>query len=280
MAQIRFPVGLCPCGSDKEWKPVPSAPRNYRHCCGKARGVTGSTVFHLTSYSVCDLFYGMLIFANAHTGVPSTFLQTHFNLVTSSAFNFGHKIRTQMALIDRDRRIGGEGGDVEISTQLLGNVRSPNTRGRGTIRVVSVADDTCVLSCIVNTAERRTMLPFLRRVIVPGSCLVTRQENLISILRDKGRYRDFDDLTFRPAQSTLKEGIAMQFFNLFKRRGLRTYRSISRVHYWLYLKEFEFRFNRRNCQEQTFFDLISSFPCANRATIAALVEENNIGRKK
>jgi hypothetical protein len=56
----------------------------------------------------------------------------------------------------------------------------------------------------------------------------------------------------------------------FRRPLKYNYRRVDCENLWLYLKEFEFRFNRRRRSEETFWDLVGAFPACTDQSVRQL----------
>jgi transposase len=275
---IREKSWQCPCGRDASWTLSKQSIRIARHPCGRAWGITGGTAFQSSTFRLRDIFYTMLLFANSANGLPSTFLQSHLGLGPSSATNLARKVRFQMALIERDRTVGGEGCTVRIETRVLGRIRTAGRYGKGRARLLFVSDGDAVVACVIPTIKRRFMAPFLRRVIGEGSKLVTSQPALRDALTEGGRYKDFRTLEASDSYADFRSSPSYKYFRYLNRCLARTHRSVSRENLWLYVKEFQFRFNRRESKQSIFWELVSQFPHTDKLDRAKVRSEADFVR--
>jgi len=203
----------------------------------------------------------MLHFANSHEGVNSGFLERHLGVSHTHVCAMTRKIRMHLAALDQFNKVGEEGKQVLVRLEkLLGvNVKVPGGQNRAS--ALFVADGEQILSTVVGRARRHLLRMIIQRKVCAGAIPVTDCSWTYRALSDCGRRRPIVELlpTFMLAKPGSPDPIR-SFLSHFKRPMINNYRRVDKVYLWLYLKEFEFRFNRRQRSHEVFGDMISAFP--------------------
>ena len=185
------------------------------------------------------------------------------------------RIRLQMAAIDSDRVVGRPGEPVMIRLQSVIWVRT--ARGmwnRARYLIMGSGDD--VLTYVIGDARRHKVRDFVERRAASGARVITDCPDTFNLLSEydsriplaqfiHGGWNDYFDTT-----DTLRA------FQHYFRKPLRVqHKRVDMDKLWLYLKEYEFRFNRRYKSKSIFPDLISKFPVMTRSEIENLQIQNS-----
>jgi transposase len=140
-------------------------------------------------------------------------------------------------------------GEVEVDESYFGGHRKGH-RGRGAAGKVPVFGilkrNGWVYTRIVNDVSRDTLRKVIRTNVVPKSVIYSdsfRSYNGL-VLDGFKHYRINHAKTFAQGKRNHINGI--ENFWGYAKTKLRHYYGISRKHFYLYLKEMEFRFNNRN----------------------------------
>lgn len=249
--------GCIRCGRLSQWHPSNSG-RIYKHSCGQSRSVTGQTVFAGTKIPLRDIFYAMLLFCNFRSGLPTSFLERHLGLSHKAAFRIGTRIRHQMALIEGRRQIGGPGEFVEVGETAIKHIRTCRA-GPSRLSILSLGDGRNVTSRLIHRRRRRYILPVMDEILKSGSLLVTRSEDTLNHITEYGRLRSEIRLIETPSPISDRD-VLQPYWKQLKRVLTNTYSHQSEQNIMLYVREFEFRFNRRARGREMFWDLVSEFP--------------------
>lgn len=122
--------------------------------------------------------------------------------------------------------------------------------------------------------------PYRLRVLVgtrihPDAKVVT---DCYQTLRVVSSYREYHRLAFDPSYIARAEDgydAIMAFMQSFA-RGVRVqHKHLRMPSVWLFLKEYEFRFNRRDRSHETFSDMLSAFPSLASSAFETLRAWNN-----
>ncbi len=140
------------------------------------------------------------------------------------------------------------GGEVECDGSYFGG-RRKGPRGRGAAGKVPVFGllkrDGKVYTCIVEDVSRKTLRQIIRTKVVPESVIYTDGFRSYDglVLDGFKHYRINHQQCFAASKRQHINGIE-NFWGYAKTR-LKSYYGVSRGHFYLYLKEMEFRFNNR-----------------------------------
>ena len=247
-------------------------PRVFLHPCGAMRSVTAGTVLERTKLTLRQTFYAMLLFCNSGTGISAHFLSRHLGISLRGAFQLGHRIRAQMALVEGIHQVGGEGVDVFIDEMLVRHSSAyPDEEGGSKKIIFGIRD--CRRLTLFSLSNRKftTIYPIIEARVRTGSQIVTDGYASYkklgaygwkhSVVNHSKEWKNIEGYTHAPIDS---------IFRLIRRSLKVCYFHISSMYLWLYLKEIEFRFNRRMAGEEMFFNLIESFPASTEEAMSSI----------
>ena len=204
-------------------------------------------------------FFAMYLFANSRSGVSAKELERHLGVTYKCAWRIGHKIREYMAKVDKEMPLDG---DVEADETYVGGKRA-GTKGRGakgkTIVFGMAKRKGDIMAKIVPDVKRKSLWPIIERNIKLGSTIHTDE------LRS---YRGLDRMGFK--HRTVNHGAGQYsdgdchvntlegFWARLKLSIRGTHVHVSGKYLERYVKEFEYRYNRRREPYLIFADLISN----------------------
>ena len=204
-------------------------------------------------------FYAMFLFTNSRHGVPAKELQRQLDVTYKTAWRMAHEIRKYMAKVDGETPLGGT---VEADETYVGGKR-PGKRGRGaagkTVVFGMLERGGDVMTKVVPNVRKRTLQPIIAENVEPGSTLHTDE---------LGSYKGIDRAGYRHA--TVNHGLGEYVSGDSHVNGLEgfwarlklairgTHVHVSRKHLPKYVKEFEYRYNRRKRPDAMFGDLVAS----------------------
>ena len=251
----------CKCGKPYRWYRIRKLKR-YGHPCGNGIYPLGGTIFHKTRIPIRHWFLGMLFMTNSRSGVSSHFLQRMLGIHPPTAWHMADRIRLQMALLEGRRTVGGPGKLVYVDETLMKGVRTRGRRGGGKAILFGMRDADHVVSAVVPNRSKPVLFDILRERVHPDSILVTDAWPAYRNLREAGWRHEI--VNHAAGQWVNRRGYSTapveQYWAYFKRSFRATYLHAERTNLWKFLKEFEFRYNRRNCADTLFPDLIGRFP--------------------
>ncbi len=209
-------------------------------------------------------FYAIFLFTTSKHGVSGKELQRQLGVTYKTAWRMAKLIREHMAAVDGEEPIGGEGVVVEVDETFVGGkTTGMDWRKRKSVVMAMVERDGIAIAKVVPDQTRGSLKPQILANVEKGSELHTDE------LRAYQK-------TFHPAEYTHKtvnhgqgEYVAEDgtttnqvenFFRHLKNSISRTHISVSPKYLETYVKEFEYRFNRRMRPETMLDELLSRFP--------------------
>ena len=205
-------------------------------------------------------FYAMHLFSNSRHGVPAKELQRQLDVTYKCAWRMAHEIRKFMAEVDGETPLGGT---IEADETYVGGKRSGGKRGRGapnkTIVFGMLERGGDIMANVVPNVRKRTLHPIIAANVDPGSTVHTDE---------LGSYRGIDRAGYR--HETVNHGLGEYVSGDSHVNGLEgfwarlklairgTHVHVSQKHLPKYVKEFEYRYNRRKRPERMFGDLVAS----------------------
>lgn len=234
-------------------------------------------VFSRSRISLQLWFYAMLHFANSAESVTGPFLGRQLEVSEPTAFRLAHRIRWHMAALDDQIQIGRAGTPVVIRLTKILRVINRQANTQNSAMVLLICDGTRVDSTVIVRPRKKEIHAIVRAKVNPLSHLVTDCHWTLRVVGAYGSARPIaeyvpDFYLGRAGSENQNQGF-MQYFNLsFSNQ----FRGVSLENAWLYLKEYEFRYNRRNRSAETFRDLVSRFPSFDQKNLDRIKARNFI----
>jgi len=202
----------------------------------------------------------MLHFANSQEGLNVGFLERHLGISYLAAFRMAQRIRWHMAEIERITPLASEGQDLEVRVESLRRVRS-GTSGLNRATVLFAARDGKIDCEVISACRQHIALEAVASIVPSHGKLRTtcyRTARLFSAYGARRPRAEFVPCYFvdHPDQVDAIKGFQSYFLWPFQTH----HKHASQQHLWLYLKEFQFRYNRRHRSADTYWDMVSAFP--------------------
>ena len=236
-------------------EPAYSCPR-----CGHHIHPMVGTPFEKSRTPLQKWFYAMYLFTTTRHGVSAKELQRQLGVTYKCAWRMGREIRKYMAKVDGETPLGGA---VEADETYVGGHR-PGKPGRGaggkTVVFGMLERGGDVMAQVVPNVSKRTLYPIITENIEPGSTVHTDEF---------GTYRKLDREGYKHKTVSHKLGEyvngdchvnGLEGFWVRLKLSIRgTHVHVSRKHLQKYVKEFEYRYNRRKRPGAIFGDLVANF---------------------
>ena len=223
------------------------------------------TFMHRSHLPLHKWFLAMHLFSTSKHGVAAKELQRQLGVAYATAWRMAHKIRGHMANTDDEWPLGGGGGkDIEADETYIGGKASGGKRGRGapnkSIIFGMLQRGGDVMTKVVPNVKKRTLQPIIRANVMAGSTIHTDELRSYSGLHNQGFHHKKVN---HGAGKWVSKGSHVNSIESFWARlklSIRgTHIHVSKQHLWKYMKEFEYRYNRRNRPDAMFGDLIAAF---------------------
>lgn len=221
------------------------------------------TFMHRTHLPLHKWFYAMHLFAVSRNGVAAKELERALEISYPTAWRMAHKIREHMAETDGEWPLGGPGDDVEVDETLVGGKvkgKGRGYRGNKTVVMAMAERDGDVMAKVVPDVKRRTLEPIIRENVEQGSTVHT--DELQSYLRLEAagfKHESVNHSAGEYVRDNCHVNSVEGFWSRLKNAIRGTHVHVSGKHLQKYVKEFEFRYNRRKRPGSIFADLVSNF---------------------
>lgn len=259
--KLRYgPEARCPkCGKGKLYRLAKEPAWSCSRCGNHVHPMVG-TPFALTRTPLQKWFYAIYLFSMSRHGVSAKELQRQLGVTYKTAWRMGHEIRKFMTKVDGDDQLSGH---VEIDETYIGGYRKGEP-GRGSSNKMIVMGmlerGGKLMTRLISTTDRKTLLPQILRNVKPGSTISTDEWNAYKALPKHGYVHgrvnhSKEEWVDGIHHTNSIEGV----WSILKRSIQSTHIHVSRKHLWKYLGEFEYRFNMRGTPEFMFSRLLLSF---------------------
>lgn len=258
MERIRWPEGpICPhCKSDGPFYDIKgkTARKGVRTCkkCRKQFTVSVGTVFERSHIPLNKWLYAIFAMNASKKGVSANQLHRELGITYKSAWFMAHRIREAMTEDPSGSKLGGMGQVVEVDETYVGGSWERNTRARGQEKAIVVGlveRDGKARTYHMPNATRGFLQSLIRLNVDDSTHIMTDQFQ--SYKRLKAHFAGHDAINHSKeyVRGIVHTNFAESYFSLFKRGVMGTFHHISKEHLPAYLREFEFRWNRRKVSE-------------------------------
>ena len=209
-------------------------------------------------------FYAIYLFSTSRHGVSAKELQRQLGVTYKTAWRMSHLIRKHMADTDGEWPLGGSGGgDVEADEIYVGGKRSGGKRGRGapgkTVVFGMLERGGDIMMKVVPNVRKRTLQPIIKQNVEKGSAVHTDELKSYNGLSKAG----YEHETVNHGAGAYVDGdchvSGLEGFWARLKLSIRgTHVHVSKKHLQKYVKEFEYRYNRRKRPDAIFGDLVES----------------------
>ena len=267
---VRFGQGhTCPsCERPSNWYRI-KAERAYScQWCGYHLHPTVGTPFQQTRTPLQLWFYAIHLFTTTRHGVSAKELQRQLGVTYKTAWRMGQLIRDHMAEVDGETPIGGEGKTVQIDETFVGGRQAHGKRGgdpaRGKTIVFGMMETGGeIVTHVVPNRKAASLYPLILDAVQAGTSIHTDEYSTYLNLSAKIGYAH-ESVNHRAgeyvcARTGATVNALENFWRHLKCSISGTHTSVSAKHLVRYVKEFEFRFNRRGDAASMFPALISTF---------------------
>ena len=226
---------------------------------------TANTFMHRTHLPLHKWFFALFLFSTSRHGVAAKELERQLGVSYPTAWRMARLVREHMARVDGETPLGGpDGGNVEADETYVGGRTTGGKRGRGapnkTVVFGMLEHGGDVMATVVPNVRMKTLQPVIEENVVAGSTVHTDELKSYNGLSKAG----FDHETVNHSAGEYVDGDCHVngiegFWARLKLSIRGTHVHVSRTHLQKYVKEFEYRYNRRKRPEQMFDDLVANF---------------------
>ena len=230
-----------------------------QHCKHQLHPTVG-TIMERSRTPLHKWLYAMHIFSTSRHGVAAKELQRQVGVTYKTAWRMAHEIRKYMAAIDGEWPLGG---DVEADETYVGGKRSGGKRGRGapgkTVVFGMLERGGDVMTKVVPNVRKKTLQPIIKENVEKGSTVHTDELKSYNGLAKAG----YEHETVNHGAGEYVDGDChvngLEGFWARLKLSIRgTHVHVSKKHLETYVKEFEYRYNRRKRPDAIFGDLVAA----------------------
>ncbi|MBD2843550.1 transposase [Erythrobacter sp. KMU-140] len=220
-----------------------------------------NSVFDRTRVPLRLWLYAMLTIANSAEGIASENLARQLSVSRPTSLRMLTRIKYHLAALDAKVRLGHASRPVLCRVITSRRIQNNQRNTRNIARILIFADGTSIRTSVIFRPKRSDILALIKSNIVDGALLFTDCYWTSRTLSAYG--------TAKPLAHHVPNGLEHLHFHgdpisgfasYFRQSFFDQYRGVTLEKFWLYLKEYEFRFNRRRTSSATFWDMISEFP--------------------
>ncbi len=203
-------------------------------------------------------FYAMFLFTNTRHGVSAMELKRQLGVTYKCAWRMGHEIRKYMAETDGEWPLGGV---VEADETLVGG--KVKGKGRGyrknkTTVFAMIEREGDVMANVVPDVKRRTLEPIIGENVETGSTVHTDElRSYLSLLASGYTHESVNHGAGEYVRGDCHVNAVEGFWSRLKASIRGTHVHVSGKHLQKYVKEFEYRYNRRKRPDAMFGDLVA-----------------------
>ena len=252
---------VCPkCKKDSKFHRM-KRQRNYVcQWCGHHLYPCVGTPMERSRTSLHKWLFAMYLFSTSRHGIAAKELQRQLEVSYKTAWRMAHEIRKYMAEVDGEIPLKGT---IEADETYVGGKRSGGKRGRGapnkTVVFGMLEREGDIMANVVPNVKKRTLQPILHSNVEPGSTIHTDELRSYTGLGRRGFAHDTVNHSAKEyVRGTVHVNGVEGFWARLKLSIRGTHVHVSGKHLQKYVKEFEYRYNRRKRPASMFSDLVAA----------------------
>ena len=229
-----------------------------QHCAHHLHPTVG-TPMENTHLPLHKWFYAMFLFSTSRHGVAAKELERQLDLPYKTAWRMAHEIRKYMARVDGEWPLGGT---VEADETYVGGKAKGKGRGytgNKTVVFGMLERGGDVMAKVMPDVQKKTLEPELKANVEKGSTVHTDELKSYSGLGKAGYEHEAVN---HSAEEYVRGDCHVNgiegFWARLKLSIRGTHVHVSGKHLQKYVKEFEYRYNRRKRPAAIFGDLVAA----------------------
>lgn len=263
---VRFGQGHeCPkCEREAKWYRLTNEQAYSCQWCGHHIHPMVGSIFEKSRTPLQLWFYAIFLFTTSKHGVSGKELERQLGVTYKTAWRMAKLIREHMAEVDGDAPLGGAGEVVEVDETFVGGkTTGMDWRKRKTVVMGMMERDGDVILKVVPDQTRGSLVPQIEAHVATGSEVHTDELSAYNKAIPVDRYthkrvnHSKDEYVGQNGETT---NSIENFFGHLKRSLKGTHNNVSPKYLEAYVKEFEYRFNRRTTPDVMLDELLSRFP--------------------
>ena len=203
-------------------------------------------------------FYAMFLFTMTRHGVSAKELQRQLGVTYKTAWRMAHEIRKFMAEVDGETPLGGvvEADETLVGGKVKGKGRGYRENKTTVFGMIERGGD--LMAEVVPNVKRGTLEPMIRENVEPGSTVHTDElRSYLSLDRAGFKHETVNHGVGEYVREECHVNAVEGFWARLKNSIRGTHVHVSGKHLQKYVKEFEYRYNRRKRPASMFADLVA-----------------------
>ena len=251
----------CPrCGKHGKFHRVKRHPAYECAWCGFEIYPMAGTIFHRSHTPLQKWFYAIYLFTTTRHGISAKELQRQLGVAYPTAWRMAHEIRKYMAKVDGEHPLNGV---VEVDETYVGGQTSGGKRGRGapkkTVVFGMLERNGDIMTKVVPNVKKKTLHPIIEQNVTAGSTVHSDELNSYKGLSQVGYHHEtVNHGVGEYAKGDCHVNGLEGFWARLKLSIRGTHVHVSGKYLQNYVKEFEYRYNRRQRPSAMFGDLVAS----------------------
>ncbi len=263
---VRFGQGhTCPkCERDAKWYRLQSEQAYSCQWCGHHIHPMVGSIFEKSRTPLQLWFYAIFLFTTSKHGVSGKELERQLGVTYKTAWRMAKLIREHMDEIDGKAPLGGAGIVVEVDETFVGGkTTGMDWRKRKTVVMGMMERGGDVMLKVVPDQTRGSLMPHIDDNVAHGTEIHTDELKAYKKAVNVKHYsqktvnHSRDEYVGPDGETT---NSIENFFGHLKRSLKGTHNNVSPKYLEAYVKEFEYRFNRRTTPDVMLGELLSRFP--------------------
>lgn len=234
--------------------------------CGYHVHPLAGTIFEKSPTSLRLWFYAMYLMVSTKCGISAKQLERELGVTYKCAWRISNLIRTYL-MEQTDEQLGKNEG-VELDETFLGGkahnmhkAKRAKLGGRGTAGKMAVWGAVerhgKVVAVTVPNVDRITLLPYVRKHVIPASTIYTDEMGAYEPLTDNGyNHKKINHTEKVYVSGDTHTNTIEGFWSLVKRGIGGVHHSVSAKHLQSYLNEYAWRYNHRDDERAQFETLL------------------------
>ena len=220
--------------------------------CGHHVHPTAGTIFHKSSTDLRLWFYAMYIMASTRCGISAKQLERELGVTYKTAWRIFSKIRNQLMTQDETMLSGRvEADETYHGGRRKGRTGRPGAGDKQKVPVFGMVERKGqVVALTVDNAKASTLLPHMRKRILPASIVYTDEYgSYAQVARNGYDHRRINHSEGVYVSGDVHTNTIEGFWSLLKRGVVGTFHKVSPKYLPLYVAEFCFRYNNRENED-------------------------------
>ncbi len=225
-----------------------------QHCKYQLHPMAG-TLLHRSHTPLHKWFLVMWLFSTSRHGVAAKEIERQIGVSYPTALRMAHLIREHMAEVDGEHPLDGE---LETDETYVGGRHRGAGRGYKANKTVvfgMVERGGDVMAEVVPNVRKKTLQPIIEQNVAVGSTVHADELRSYLSLAKAG----YTHRTVNHSDGDCHVNAVEGFWSRLKNSIRGTHVHVSAKHLSKYVREFEYRYNRRNQPSRIFWDLVVSF---------------------